>query len=119
MAFTGWPLKVDTWDDDMFLLVSKRLSCHRPRSTRHAASSQPLHDIDMDTYDYPIAETFVQRSDNIFLHVWAGPTPQVHYRFTDASRCAAWIGQSFCGISSSVPGWIRLGLPPMAARFAS
>jgi hypothetical protein len=34
MAITGWPLKVDTWDDDVFLLVPNRLSCHRLRSTR-------------------------------------------------------------------------------------
>ena len=34
MAFTGWPLKVDTWDDDMFLLLSKRgiELCRKPLS---------------------------------------------------------------------------------------
>lgn len=80
----------------------------------HAASSQPLHDIDEDTYDDSIAETCVHRFDNIFSHIWAGPRPRVHYRFTEV-----WIDQSFGGMSSSVPGWIRLGLPPMAARFAS
>jgi hypothetical protein len=34
MAITGCPLKVDTWDEGVFLLVSNRLSCHRVRSTR-------------------------------------------------------------------------------------
>jgi hypothetical protein len=34
MAMTGWPLKDDTWGDDVFLLVSNRLSCHRSTRAR-------------------------------------------------------------------------------------
>jgi hypothetical protein len=74
MAIASWPLKVAAWTDDVFLLVSERLSCHQLRSTRARCIEPALHDIDMDTYDYSIAEACVQRSDNICLHVWAART---------------------------------------------
>jgi hypothetical protein len=70
MAITGWPLKVDTRDDDVFLLVSERLSCDRGG---HAASSQPLHDIDVDTYDYSIARNLRARLRQYCLHMWPDP----------------------------------------------
>jgi hypothetical protein len=58
----------------VFLLVSERLICHQSRSTRARFVEPTLHDIDIDTYDYSIAEAWVQRSDNICLQVRAAPT---------------------------------------------
>jgi hypothetical protein len=33
-------------------------------------------------YGYSTAESCVQRFDNTFPHIWAGPRPRVHFRFT-------------------------------------
>src|SRR5690348_15763201 len=93
----------------LFLLVSEGYRAINYDRRGHAASSQPC----MTSTSIPtsaIAETCEQRSNNICLHVWAAPTQRVHYRFTDASHCAAWIDQSFGGMCISVPGWIRLGV---------